>query len=395
MISQVQAEELFRRTYRAEPAAVAWAPGRVNLIGEHVDYAGGCVLPVALSRGVTVAVGAGRSRLIRAFSTQFAAAGIVELDPDRQPLDGFPGFVQAVARELGCSAADVSVEADLPVGRGLSSSAAFSVSLAAALLISHPGVTKPSALGLCRSCQRAERDALGVACGLMDQYAAVFGRAGLAIHFDARHLNHDNVPVALGGAALLVVDSGQPRDLAHSGYNRRRSELDEGLNAAQERLGGFASFRDVDSKALLAVAEVIPDPEGRRLRHVVSEQRRVGQFVTALGQGRLEEMGRLLNETHCSLRDDYEVSTAEIDQLWETLNMLPGVYGARLVGGGFGGGLLALAEKSVVSNKLSEALELYHQDTRLAPAWETVSFGDGARFAMAGQEPQLLEDWLG
>jgi galactokinase len=284
-----------------------WAPGRVNLIGEHTDYSGGLALPAAIQLGVTVDVRA-RSDRLDLTSRAFGPA---------EPSSGWGRYAYAVAAELaelGLPPVGIVAEIDstLPVGAGLSSSAALEVGVALALCAAAEFELPP--LDLALACQRAELRAVGVPCGILDQAACVLGREGAAILLDCGTLEHRAVAVP-DDAALVVIDSGVPRELARSGYAQRRAELEAG------------------------------DP--RRRRHIASENERVLAFAAALDGGDLAAAGRLLLESHASLRDDYEVSTPELDRIVEDA-VAKGAYGARLVGGGFGGSVLALADASDV-----------------------------------------------
>ncbi|MCH7472532.1 hypothetical protein IIA79_06225 [bacterium] len=414
MIPAQKVAEAFSQAYGSQPRAVAWAPGRVNLIGEHIDYAGGSVLPVSLSQGVACATGladeaAARSEQREPYfaicSDQFADAGVVHFKLDETPASSFARLSQVIAKTIGATGANVAVCADLALGRGCASSAAFSVALAAALhALGRAGVTPSiSAIELCRLCQRAEGEALGVACGLMDQYAAVFGRADSAVLFDSRRISHEYVPLDLGEAALVLVDSRQGRQLAESGYNRRRTELSEAFAELHRRLGWTVepgagtfstSWRDIPRQVLEAGLDSLDGLPQRRLRHVITEQQRVESFAARLKLGDAAAMGRLLNESQASLRDNYEVSTAELDLLCELLLSEAGVLGARLTGGGFGGSVLALAERSVLPASLDSAVCAFRQETGLEASWQEVVPGDGAAVRLGATPPMLLREWL-
>lgn len=284
-----------------------WAPGRINLIGEHTDYSGGLALPAAIQLGITVTVRA-RSDRLDLTSRAFGPA---------EPSSGWGRYAYAVAAELaelGLPPVGLVADVDstLPVGTGLSSSAALEVGIALALCAAADFDLPP--LELAQACRRAEARAVGVSCGILDQAACVLGEDGAAILLDCGTLEHRPVPVP-DAAVLVVIDSGVSRELARSGYAQRRAELEAG------------------------------DP--RRLRHVASENERVLAFAAALERGELVSAGRLLSESHASLRDDYEVSTPELDSIVEDA-VANGAYGARLVGGGFGGSVLALFDRATV-----------------------------------------------
>jgi galactokinase len=279
-------------------ARSAFAPGRVNLLGEHTDYNGGLCLPLAIEQGVTVTAGG---------------------DPTESP------FVQGVAAELGVASPRVQIASHLPVGGGLSSSAALCVAAALAL-----GADPSDPVAIARLCSRVERERAGANTGLLDQLASLLGRAGHALRLDMRLLEAEPVPLELGGWRLVVLDSGASRRNADSGYNERRRECDEAC-----RLLGVASLSEAEDPGAL------PEPLRSRARHVREENARVDQGVAALRAGDLAALGELLSASHASLRDLYEVSVPEVERTVEDA-LAAGAAGARVHGGGFGGGVLAL-----------------------------------------------------
>jgi galactokinase len=318
------------------PAVQAFAPGRVNLIGEHTDYNDGLCLPFAIGRGLTVAaepLAGGRE--IEAHALDLA-------ERDRFPLDaavsvsgaGWRQFVRGAVAELARAgieprACRLRISGDLPRGAGLSSSAALSVSLCLALC-AVARAEPPGRLELARLCSRIERDWCGADTGLLDQLASLCGERGRALRIDMRGPALRPVPLELDGHALATLDSGVSRALSGSGYNERREECRAACRAL-----GVESLRDADGH------EGLPEPLGRRVRHVLSENERVDLTVAALEAGELAEVGRLLDASHQSLRDDYEVSVPALERAVEACRAA-GALGARLMGGGFGGSVLAL-----------------------------------------------------
>jgi galactokinase len=323
---------------------VFWAPGRVNLIGEHTDYSGGLVLPAAISRGVTVS-GARANRIelqseLDGTKTSLAADG-----SSPEPPSGWARFVQAVARELhGLGRPSVGIvgtlASDVPVGAGLASSAALEVAVATALcaVADWEALTR---LELATACQRAELRAVGVPCGILDQAASVLGEEGAAIYLDCASLEHEAVPLP-EGVAIAVVNSGVRHQLEHSAYAERRRELADALVVLGGRRPADVSCEEADE---LAAAGGLDDLHRRRLRHVVSENERVRAFVGALRSTPADTtlVGTILRDGHASQRDDYETSTPELDGLVERAYEL-GAIGARMTGGGFGGSIVALVD---------------------------------------------------
>jgi galactokinase len=319
----------------AEPLLTAWAPGRVNLIGEHTDYSGGLVLPAAIQLGITLEV-LSTGDEISLTSTRFGPADSFPPDGGGAATSGWTRYGQAVAAELAALGRPSlglvgTVSSDLPLGAGLSSSAALEVAIGLALCAVADFELEPIELAL--ACQRAELRAVGVPCGILDQAASLLGREGAAILLDCWTLEYRPVVVP-GRSALLVIDSGVERSLEHSAYGDRRAELERALQLAGAERSTAVQPADLDGLDSLSA---------RRLRHVVTENERVKGFAAALETGDLETAGQLLRASHASLRDDYEVSIAELDLL-VALAESEGAYGARLLGAGFGGSVLALVE---------------------------------------------------
>lgn len=307
----------------------AHAPGRVNLIGDHTDYTGGYVLPMAIDMGTTVEIERGGDRVELSSSDQPEPA-CVDLDVDK-PGTVSPDWARFVAGVVAvlrpAVGAKGSVSTSLPVGAGLSSSAALEVALALALGF-QGGVTELAVL-----CQQAEQLASGVPSGVMDQLASAAGVAGHALLIDCTSLQITPMPVP-EGVDVVVVDSGERRALATSAYAERRAQCE----AAIEVLGPLREASPADVATL---------PDGvvrRRARHVVTENERVVQFSECLRRRDMAGAGRLMVRSHASLRDDFEVSTPALDRLVGKLTAIPGVFGARLTGAGFGGCAVALAE---------------------------------------------------
>jgi galactokinase len=315
------------------PGVQAFAPGRVNLIGEHTDYNDGLCLPFAIERGVTVAARPLAGAEIEAHALDFGESDRFEPGAGGAP-PGWRGFARGAAAELlregiAVRPCRLEIAGDLPRGAGLSSSAALSVSLCLALC-AVSGAEPPGRLELARLCSRIERDWTGADTGLMDQLASLCGERGRALRLDTRGPEVRAVPLELRGHLLVTLDSGADRSLAGSGYNERREECRAACRAL-----GVGSLRDA------AGHEGLPEPLDRRVRHVLSENARVDAAVAALAAGDLGELGRLLDASHRSLRDDYEVSVPPVERAVEACAEA-GALGARIMGGGFGGSVLAL-----------------------------------------------------
>jgi galactokinase len=318
----------------------AWAPGRVNLMGDHTDYMGGLVLPVAMGLGTGI-IGDRGGDWVMLGSEQFDGVAEIPLGGVADPAKVRPPwarYVAAVVSELSPYDGLVGmVHSTLPPGGGLASSAALEVAVAAAL-----GADLDDAVGVAQACQRAEHRAVGVPCGIMDQLAVLAARADHVLRIDCTALTIQNVPFP-ADAEIVVVDSDQPRELATSAYRQRRRECE----AAEEAIGPLRH-------ATPAAVETIEDPLlRRRARHVTTENGRVDALVAALAEGQLRYAGELLVASHASLRDDFDVSTPALDELVGLLRGAPGVYGARVTGAGFGGCVVALCQPRARLPKVS------------------------------------------
>jgi galactokinase len=332
-----RAARAYRETFGEEPGLVASAPGRVNLIGEHTDYNGGFVLPCAIDRRVAVAVGAGGRG---GFQTRLYSA---DFDQTRQ-IDGkdssWADYPRGVAWAMGeagheISAFNAAFSGDVPLGSGLSSSAAIEAATALALdAFFGLGVGRTD---LAIICQRAENDYVGVGSGIMDQYASLLCEAGAALLVDCRSLAAESVPLDLeaAGLALVVCDTRVERGLADTGYNDRRATCERAAH-----LLGVEELRDAREGDL----DLLSGAELKRARHVVSENTRVLEAVEALRAREFDEFGRLMYASHASLRDDYDVSTPELDAFVRAAEQ-HGARGARLTGAGFGGCAIALVPR--------------------------------------------------
>lgn len=321
----------------------ARGPGRVNLIGEHTDYNDGLALPFAIDRGVTVTAEPLAGDRVEARALDLGEEDAFALaEPGRT--DGWRAFVRGTVGELGAAGfalrpCRLTVEGDLPQGSGLSSSAALEAALCLALLAVAGEEPPADRRELARLCSRVENDWVGAETGLLDQLASLYGEPGHAVRIDFATLDLEPVPLALGDWRLVTLDSGAAHSHAGSGYNERRRECREACTAL-----GIASLREAREADLDRLA----DPLRARVRHVLSENARVDAMVAALAAGDLEAAGRLLDASHASLRDDYAASVPEVERTVARLTAA-GAAGARMVGGGFGGAVLALLGPGVVA----------------------------------------------
>jgi galactokinase len=316
--------------------AVAFAPGRANLIGEHTDYNQGLALPFAIGEGVTVHARALAEPRIDAVAVDLGKRVSFGLDRVER-VDGWSAFVRGAAGELlgagvRLAGAELEITGTVPRGAGLSSSAALEVALVLALLAVSDGAARPDKLDLARLCSRIENEWVGAQTGLLDQISSLFGQHDRALRIDFRSLDVRPVALDLDGYRLVTLDSGEHHAIARSGYNERRAEC---ARACSEL--GVSSLREVS----LSDVDGLPAPLWKRARHVITENARVEDAVAALERRDFDELGRLIDASHASLRDCYEVSTPAVEQAVFRLKRA-GALGARIVGGGFGGHVLGL-----------------------------------------------------
>ncbi|HXF50865.1 MAG TPA: galactokinase [Dehalococcoidia bacterium] len=388
-----EAADLLRRAFGRAAAGVAIAPGRVNVIGEHLDYNGGHVLPVAIDRATQVAWAPRDDFTLRVRSAAFDET--VTVDLRRLAAEGLPPWARYVAgvawalREGGHTVrgADLAVWSDVPPGSGLSSSAALEVAVAGALRAA-AGLDLPDR-DLALLARRAENAFVGVACGVMDQLATALCRRGQALLIDTAHLTMEHVPLPLesAGVALVVVHTGLPRTLAASAYNQRRAECEEASRRLRAALGRpIDALADVGPGELDAAAAALPETLYRRARHVVTEEARVREAVRLLREGReegasaaFEALGRLLDASHQSLRDDFEVSCLELDLLCELSRSFEGTLGARLTGAGFGGATVHLVRREALGRFEAAVVQPYRERTGLDAWWFETTAADGLR----------------
>ncbi len=353
----------FVEIFQSEAEIVAAAPGRVNLIGEHVDYNDGFVLPFAIDAVTIAALRIRSDSKIRIFSRQ-KSEGIFEsaienLEPESGPnwTRYFLGVIWALEVKNGV---DILVESKVPEGAGLSSSAALECAIGTALNERlNLGYSLPE---LARLMQRAENEFVGVPCGIMDQSISLMAKEGHALLLDCRDLAVKQIPVNFAGAGLrlLVIDTGVHHELTDGGYAERRSQCESAA-----KILGVKSLRDADTEDLQKFATQLSNLEQKRARHVVSEISRVKMAVTALEANDFVKLGKLITESHISLRDDYNVSTPELD-LAVTTSLKHGALGSRMVGGGFGGSAIALI-KEEDAGMIASQIEIAFRDSGYKP----------------------------
>jgi galactokinase len=364
----------------AKDIRVFRAPGRVNIIGEHTDYNLGFVMPVALDRATYIATAPSHENKLRIFSEDRQEMGEWEIEElgtvtPRHHWSDYPiGVAQQLIRAgYPISPANLLIRSTVPEGSGLSSSAALEVSTALALLNGR----SIDPLDLARLCQRAEREFVGMPCGIMDQYISVFGRENTAVQIDCRSLEHRDVRLP-EGVTFLAVNSMVKHALAGSAYKDRVRECAAAVEQIGRTFPGVQSLRDVSPEQLTAVQGDLPEVIRKRARHVVTEDDRVNRFVAAAEAGDLAGMGELMVASHRSLQHDYEVSCAELDFLVDTALTLDGVYGSRMTGGGFGGCTVTMLRPDALARFKEQIAWAYERQFLVRPAIYTCRPSAGA-----------------
>lgn len=353
MVDVDRLKSQFRARYGSE-GRVFSAPGRVNLIGEHTDYNEGFVLPMAIERRTYVAAARNGSAVLRVASLGQPSQGEIDLsDAPVRRRGSWLDYVEGTARALlgrglpvvGC---DLLIDSDVPMGAGLSASAALELSLGLALA-TLGGAAEPDRVQLALAGQAAEHEYVGTLCGIMDQYIAALAGADTALLIDCRSLETRAVPLHLSGVSVLVCDTRVMHELAASEYNLRRAECLRGANLLAQALPGVRTLRDVAVTDLERLGGQLPDVVRRRCRHVVTENARTLAAADALGALDLQHMGQLMSASHASLRDDYQVSCQELDVAVDAASAERGVFGSRMTGGGFGGCTVTLVADDAVA----------------------------------------------
>jgi len=360
------------------------APGRVNIIGEHTDYNEGFVLPIAIAPDTRVAFRPNGSRSVNAYSAEMDEHASFDLDnPKEAAGKGWIAYVAGAAGELevagfGLVGLDLVINSTVPIGGGLSSSAALEVSSALAFTAAVDVELEAKRLALI--CQAAEHHYAGMMCGVMDQYVALFGRRGVAIRLDCRSLEHEAVPVAVENATFVVCDTRVRHELASSAYNKRRAECEQGVAVAARVLEGrsVAALRDVEPGDLGDLEPELDPVVFKRVRHVVTENARVLEAVDAMKSGNPVALGVLMDASHRSLRDDYEVSCEELDILVELAWEQDGLFGSRMTGGGFGGCTISLVDGEKLDAFCRTVGEAYEARTGITPSIYVCAPEDGA-----------------
>jgi galactokinase len=370
----------FARAFDGKPDLIVRAPGRVNLIGEHTDYNDGFVLPMAIDYDIRIAARARPDRTVRLYSADLDNHDTFSLDDVRRVGDKptWADYVRGVADVLqregfSLRGIDAAISGNVPRAAGLSSSAAMELAAITAfrrLSALDLDPVRAALLG-----QRAENEFVGMRCGIMDQFISSLGKADHALLIDCRSLGYELVPLP-AGARVVVTDSAIRRGLVDSAYNERRAQCEEGA-----RLMGVKALRDVTVEMFEAHQARLPGVTARRCKHIVTEDQRTLDSVEALKRGDLAAFGKLMNTSHASMRDWFEITTPDIDTLVEIQQNMPGCFGARMTGGGFGGCTVALVQDGAVPAVVEAIQAQYPARTGKTPQVYVCRATDGAGLA--------------
>lgn len=381
MIDLLQHRARFLHVFGQRPELYGSAPGRVNLIGEHTDYNGGFVLPVAIERNVLIAAASANDANGRLYSVQHGESFVPGSD---SPSPGsWPSYFLAVADQfhrLGhiVPPLDVLIDGDVPLGAGLSSSAAYEVAVAMVLNeVTGAGLSKPEIALLAQAAENGPY--VGVQCGIMDQFVSANAILGRALLLDCHSLQFTTPEFAEPAPLIVVINSMKKRGLVESAYNERRAQCERALKIIRESSNReIPSLRHVTGNDLEKGGSRLSPQEAARVAHNLSENSRVMDFAHLMREGAWEQAGQCLYASHRSLRDDYEVSCAELDSIVEIASTIPGVHGCRMTGGGFGGCCVALAEESAVEPLMEKLAKEYTPRFDLEPTVLVTKPADGA-----------------
>ncbi|MFL2128814.1 galactokinase [Ruoffia sp. FAM 24228] len=385
MINNLEAR--FKEVFQSSSTSQYFSPGRVNLIGEHVDYNGGHVLPCAITQGTMGLVRLRDDMTVNCISDNFDELGVISFDLDQELIfdkqDNWTNYVKGMikyVREAGHTVDkgfDLLIYGDIPNGAGLSSSA--SLELLIGVILESEFNLDLERLDLVKIGQRVENDFIGLNTGIMDQFAIGMGQNDHAIYLDVNTLDYTLVPAEFGDNVILIMNTNKRRELADSKYNQRRSECEAALEELQTELN-IQTLGDLSNEAFDANTGLLSNETYlKRSRHAVYENTRTQEAVELLKANQLEEFGQLLNQSHISLREDYEVTGAELDALVEAAWDQKGVLGARMTGAGMGGCAIALVNKEAVEEAINQIGQRYKDQIGYDASFYIAKIGDGAK----------------
>lgn len=379
-------QQAFQETFGKAGEHTYFSPGRVNLIGEHTDYNGGHVFPCAISLGTYALVAPRQDRRVRLRSLNVEEAGVIECSLNnlaKREEYGWANYAIGVIKMLAdaghelAHGFDILIHGTLPNGAGLSSSASLEV--LTGVIFDEELHLHVDRVELVKLAQKAENQFVGVNCGIMDQFAVGMGKENCAILLDCNTLAYRYSPLALTGYSIVITNTNKKHNLGASKYNERRAECEHALEALQTRKP-IKALGELTNAEFDALAEAIANPvERKRARHAVYENQRTLQAVKALEKGDMAQFGKLMNASHVSLRDDYEVTGEELDTLAELAWQVPGVLGSRMTGAGFGGCTVSIVKDSAIADFKQKVGAGYEQRCHLQPSFYVAKVVDGAK----------------
>lgn len=385
-MNMTELNTVFENAFHKAPEASYFAPGRINLIGEHTDYNGGHVFPTAITLGTYAVVAKRDDQTINLLSGNFEDAGVISFDLSDLSYQkahnwaNYPKGMIVYLQEQGYtidSGLDIYLKGNIPNGAGLSSSA--SIELLMGVILEDQFNLEINRVDLVKTGVMVENKFIGVNSGIMDQFAVGMGKANHAILLDTNTLDYDLVPIDLQDNVIIIMNTNKRRELADSKYNERRSECEKALAILQTK-NDIQSLGDLDNETFDLQTYMLQDENLlKRARHAVSENQRTMKAREALKNNDLERFGKLVNASHVSLQFDYEVTGIELDTLVQTAWQQPGVLGARMTGAGFGGCAIAIVAKDQVDNFETNVAKVYTDKIGYAPSFYVAEIADGAK----------------
>lgn len=371
----------YKQQFDHVPELIVSAPGRVNLIGEHTDYNDGFVLPVAIDKKIVLGGSSRDDDIAHLYSMNFEKVeefSISSLLKENSWTDYLKGVIDELLKAgHSVKGFNAVLVGDIPQGAGLSSSAAIEV--ATAFFLAQLNTLDMPPEEMAKLCQRAENNFVGMNCGIMDQFISRFGQKDHALYLDCRDLSYQLIPCVLGEYVVVICNSNVGHKLVDSAYNERRAQCEEGVRLLQMKLEGITALRDVSYEQLEKYASLLPPIIYQRCKHVITEDERVESAVKALQRSDIEGFGTLLNASHASLRDDYEVSCEEVDHLVDIAQHIEGTAGSRITGGGFGGCTVSLVKESTLEKFQNIILREYATRTGITAEIYTSKAENGVR----------------
>ncbi len=382
-------KEKFKELFSQNPTLELRSPGRVNLIGEHTDYNDGFVFPAAINLEIKGVTKPRNNSKVNLFSMDFNELKSFDLSQELKKDESWSDYIKGVINELKKvgkvkRGADVVFKSNLPVGSGLSSSAAFEV--INALLFSKINDIELNNVEIALLSQKAENNFVGVNCGIMDQFAVALGEKGSAIFLDTKNLDYEIVPLNMKGYKIIISNTNKPRELSSSAYNERREQCEEAVEILKKNGYKINSLRDVKSKDLREIKKLLPEINFKRVKHVVEENERVLKSVKLLKDGEIKEFGKLLNQSHSSLKNLYEVSCKELDILIEEALKIEGTIGSRMTGAGFGGCTVSIVKEQSINNFIEVVCKNYYEKTGLEADFYVSEAVNGAEIFQIKEE---------